>query len=345
MYYWPLLTIDGQGKHKGCQCNPEDKVIVDSDDSKAQKVIDAAIAAIKKPKPKPEPKVECPGDPSAVPSKFFLDQTSKDFCKTVMEDLKQSRGSGLSVYDIKGNKIPNLRRRGGSVIERSPPENIDNYGNYRISLGYDPKDGECLVDKEDLCRNAYKTLVQSNCMCRKPPPESLIGHVRGRAGILTRGTTGGQNHGSAGDRLFEDASVDVGCGKFSWSVIDTTKKKDPAPPKIELGKRECHDSHNHKDVQPEAQQSYADMACGSMTKDDKTLKAGDKPLFYGPPGAFGNSWILSYQISWIEGCDKVKEQNTKFPLKDDHDVTCTSLMKGNYKECKSDIHEPHGPRS
>ena len=47
--------------------------------------------------------------------------------------------------------------------KRAPPENIDNYADYRFHLGYEKQDGDCLVDKEDLCRNAYQELVNSNC--------------------------------------------------------------------------------------------------------------------------------------------------------------------------------------
>lgn len=335
--------MEKQGETKGCMCNPEYVEIIETYDAEFQKVIDEAPAAIdeerNKPQPKPEPKIECPGDLTNVPSEFFLDQTSKGFCEKVMEDLETS--SGPDHYDIKGQKIPTLRRR-------SPPESIDNYMDYRVSLHYDNQDGECLVGEEDLCRNAYEALVQSPCMYTRTLPHPLK-YMHDRAGILTRTTTGGQNHGSAGDRMSEEASIDVGCGTFKWFVKKPPgsappPQEDPPPeekppPEISLGKQECHERHKHPDVLEDEQGQNSGWACNIKAK-GKSMKAGDEKILWRNFPASG-SGHHTFEISWIKDCDdRIKTQSLEFPLEGDDSLTCTSLMRDNYKKCKSEIHIP-----
>ena len=38
--------------------------------------------------------------------------------------------------------------------KRAPPENIDNYKDYSFFIGYEHQDGDCIVDKVNLCENA-----------------------------------------------------------------------------------------------------------------------------------------------------------------------------------------------
>ena len=147
--------------------------------------------------------------------------------------------------------------------------------------------------------------------------------------------------------MFEDASIDVGCGTFKWAVDGPPKEDDeggneggdeppppppPAPEKPKLGERKCHDEHDHKDVKKGNQKTHAEMAC--KYHKDMTMKPGDEPLMYSPPGMMGNDWPQIYKISWIEGCDMVEEQDAKLPLEDDHESSCSRLLIDNYALCK-----------
>ena len=115
-----------------------------------------------------KPKIECPLPISNAPSEFFLDKTSKSFCEEVMKDLGRER---LPVpYDINGNKRRLLKALMATEQQskqplrgRAPPEVPDTYLDYTFFLSYEPGDGECLVEKSNLCRNAWDPLVKSNC--------------------------------------------------------------------------------------------------------------------------------------------------------------------------------------
>lgn len=154
-----LITLP-KGDTKDCACNPGYDEAATTDEPNVGLAIAEALGAIEESTPK-EPVIECPGGLSNAPSEFFIKQTSKSFCEDVMGNLDSSHGP--TAYSIKGDKIPILKNKLLQVTKRSPPENIDNYGDYRFFLSYEKKDGECLVDKEDLCRNAYENLVHSNC--------------------------------------------------------------------------------------------------------------------------------------------------------------------------------------
>lgn len=145
--------------------------IIDSPKLDVQKFLESSHKKGGDKSNKPKPKTECPGDASDVPSKWFLNQTSVDFCKVVMGDLKKPRPS--RVYDVRGNSLPRLKSRshGGTMVDkRTPPENIERYKDYRVTLMYEPLEGDCMVDKENLCKNAYEKLVESNCKCNEIAP-------------------------------------------------------------------------------------------------------------------------------------------------------------------------------
>ena len=193
-----------QGKDEGCVCNPEYKAVIGHYEGGAQKVIDEALEAIDEnpdpppeddeddsepppeddegkpdPPPGPKPKTECPGDPTDLPSEFFLDQTSTDFCKKVMEDVGKPRENYS--YDVKGKRLEDKKRRRSTtwVTKRSPPVKTDSYMDFRINLSYKPQDGDCLVDEKDLCKNAYRKLVESNCKFQQEgitPSPVCVGH-------------------------------------------------------------------------------------------------------------------------------------------------------------------------
>ncbi|KAF4828739.1 hypothetical protein CGCTS75_v007235 [Colletotrichum tropicale] len=309
-----------EGKTKGCSCFPSIVTQVTiSDIVFDQAVLDALKNIKEEPQqpPQPEISIECPGELTNVPSKFFLDSTSKTFCERVMNDIGAPQGP--TPYDISGNEIPRLKaalatqqqtKRG--FVRRTPPENIDNYQDYTIFLSFLPLDDECQVDDEDVCRSAWDKLVKSNC---------------------------GSNHGSAGDRMFRKASIDVGCGNFTWEV---EKMAEPAPepapeptpepaPKPTLGIRECNKQYEHLDVNGEAQKRWSFIGC-SLDARNKKMKEGDGDIhWYGRHAPDRGNW----RIHWINGCKEAVEQSAEFPIEGDKSITCESIMRDNYLSCNN----------
>lgn len=142
--------------------------------------------------------------------------------------------------------------------------------------------------------------------------------------------TGGSNHGSAGDRMFVEASIDVGCGNFTWNVVEpfgSSPKPKPKPkPKPSLGKRDCHDRHKHIDVRKQSQKFWSEKGC-RIFGDERSLKAGDEAKEW-------SSRPMQYRVSWIDGCDSVEEQSIEFPVEGDENISCASIMEANYVDCK-----------
>lgn len=131
--------------------------------------------------------------------------------------------------------------------------------------------------------------------------------------------------------MAKKASVDVGCGKFTWEVQKRIGT-DP-PPKITFGERKCHERHDHPDVHAPHQDQWSHIGCKWYAA-GKTMKAGDKEIYWTPPAALPDAY-QSYRISWIEGCDIVDEQDVWNPLPDDENITCGVIMNNNYHKCKS----------
>lgn len=273
-----------KGKDKDCKCNPKVNDISESFNFQDVKTIWETLDKLDK--AEEEPRIECEPPLSDAPSQWFGDIT-KNFCPDAM---KMEHGYGPVAYDVDGNKIPLLKAR-------SPPEHKSNYKDYKFFVEYKPKDEKCLMDKKDICEKAYERLVKSNC---------------------------GSNHGSAGNRLYVNAKIDVGCGVFSWKV--EKPKPAPPPPPPALGDIDCHDHQKKHDVHDGAQEVWSKYGC-----EDKTMKPGDKEIYWSIPGAFGD-WYQEYKITWAKDCDRFKEQNIDKPLSD-NDITCATIMRDNYKKC------------
>ncbi|KAK1999299.1 hypothetical protein LX36DRAFT_632705 [Colletotrichum falcatum] len=302
--------VCSEGESKGCICDPKVvDVVTIFDVNFNQAILEAMDDLSRSPE---QPRTECPGGPSNVPSEFFVDKTSSTFCEEVMKDLSKEVTDAGTAYDINGNKIPRLRMSkvtGGlreskrSLSARAPPENSDSYLDYKFYMSYTPKDRECVLPKEGLCSNAYEALVKSPC---------------------------GTNHGSAGNRMFYDASVDVGCGKFTWKI---EKPEEPLP-KPTLGQRECHKEHSHYDVHDNQQKAWSSNGCGWYAASHK-MKAGDEEIYWHPIGLAAD-YHQNYKISWIDGCETgVSEQDVYSPIKGDDSVTCESIMRANYVSCNN----------
>ncbi|KAM0332536.1 hypothetical protein ACHAQA_002819 [Verticillium albo-atrum] len=309
----PVAT-DGPGDGKDCECRTDTKESVTYVDVEIEQAVIAVTNALKD---KPQvPRIECPNDISNVPSKYFVEKTSPGFCGDVMSDLASERLP--TAYDIYGNKIPLLKAVVAAVDsndltrrylgKRSPPTNPDNYLDYRFFLSYTPGSGDCLVPKEDLCKNAFEELVKSNC---------------------------GSNHGSVGDVMFVDSSIDVGCGTFAWKV-DKLPEAPPPEPELTLGERKCSDAYSHHDVHDGQQEGWTNTYCRWMT-DGVLLKEGDEKLqhMYMHPIGPGQDLHQNFDISWIEGCKHDDGQKADFPIPGDDSITCNSIMRANYKECNN----------
>ncbi|KAL9110258.1 MAG: hypothetical protein Q9227_005165, partial [Pyrenula ochraceoflavens] len=290
-----------KGKSQDCECNPKAVDHTSNYDVIFDQVILKALDDLDK--KLEDPVIDCPPPFGEVPSQWFVDDTAKNFCNSVMSNRESH--AGPTGYDIDGNKIPLLKeaklasdgklRKRTTLTKRTPPLTKDDYKDFKFFLEYEPEDGECLVPDDDLCRNAYRTLVQSNC---------------------------GTNPGPVNNVMVPKSSIDVGCAKFSWTVEDPPK---PAP-KPELQPRQCHDSHSMDDVH----KSSVDLWSGYGCK-DQTMKAGDKDIYWHPIG--WSDLNTNYKISWIDGCTVAKEQNVLHPI-EGSDVNCQQLLKDNYYLCK-----------
>ncbi|SPO03138.1 uncharacterized protein DNG_05820 [Cephalotrichum gorgonifer] len=290
--------VCSEGDSKGCLCNPEYEEVVTTFDVNIQRIFDEALEAIGDGSSGPtKPTIECSDEATDVPSEFFLDKTSKEFCQYAMENLDDRYGP--IAYDIEGNAIPIKNK---ALAGRSPPEKTDYYLKYNIFLGYEGKDGDCLVPKEDLCRNAYEALVRSNC---------------------------GTNHGSANNRMFSKASIDIGCGRFTWEVhkqFGTDNRPD-----ISLGKRTCHESHGQDAIHDTPQAYWAAYGCEYFVK-SKTMKPGDASNYWHPIGELADL-NSNYKISWIDGCTKVSSQDINYAVDGSgKSFNCTEIMAANHQE-------------
>jgi hypothetical protein len=128
--------------------------------------------------------------------------------------------------------------------------------------------------------------------------------------------------------MFVDATIDVGCGTFSWSV-EKPSEPESEPAKPTVSSRECHDAHNHYDVHADWVDAWSSLHC---KPNSGKMKAGDKEIYWHP---LGGDYHQNYKISWIEGCTVATEQNVTFPIEGDEGVTCANLLRDNYYRCKS----------
>jgi hypothetical protein len=148
--------------------------------------------------------------------------------------------------------------------------------------------------------------------------------------LLTAHAPGGSNRGNALNRLYVDATIDTGCGEFSWHVDAPPLEETPPPPppaKPTLGPRVCHDAHKHQDVQKAWVDTWSLFGCKLSEK----MKAGDKEIYWHP---VGGEYEQNYKISWIEGCTVAQEQSVEHPIEDDQSIYCGDLFKLNYYNCK-----------
>ena len=320
-----MLTKIRKGSTKGCPCNPvTENRITYSDKNFNQAVLEALSDLAKLPAENKEPGIRCDESGSAVTSEFLVEKTANGFCADAMKDLNNN--AGPTAYDIDGNKLPLLKLatvEGGLTKRRvAPLEKTETYKDYKFFLAYKHDVGECRLPKEDLCKNAYRKLVASKCESTRPtpmPPEMQ----------LTARFAGGSNDGIALNRMLFEASIDTGCGTFSWRV----QAPPPPPAKLTLTTRGCHNTHPHKDVQKANVDIWNSYGC--KLEPGKKIKAGDKDIYWHPISLAGGGIDGSnFKVSWVEGCTAAKEQSVEYPIEGDQSVNCGDLLKLNYYNCK-----------
>ncbi|KAG8354468.1 hypothetical protein FVEN_g7825 [Fusarium venenatum] len=295
-----------EGNSKGCKCNPKGEEVIHVFDNDFENMILFALGNLNGPDDPGEPEITCPDEFSDVPSLFF-GGVADGFCDYIKDNFDDENKDLL--FDINGGKIPVLSRRSTELARRAPPEDRDNYLDYKFAVSWIPREGQCLFDRDNMCTEAFKMLIQEQ-PC-------------------------GQNHGSAQNRMTVDAKIGVGCGEFKWNVVAPDEPKpqpqpEPQPEPPALGSQECYDRHSHRDVKDSDQGTQATIGCSNFAK-DKKIKAGDNEVYWHPIGIAGPSH-LNYKISWKEGCNQFEEQSLNDPVDGE---TCYSLMRANYKSCNN----------
>lgn len=134
--------------------------------------------------------------------------------------------------------------------------------------------------------------------------------------------------------MTEVATIDVGCGEFGWQV---QKGPGSEPSEPLLKDRQCNDAKKKHDVHDGAQENWARIGCDGYA--DTTITSDSKKIYWSIPGALGD-WYQNFQISWIEGCDLIDEQNGGKPIPDD-EITCFDIMRDLYKGCKLSAENPN----
>lgn len=90
----------------------------------------------------------------------------KDFCPDAMKSKDGISAAGRA-YDIYGDQIPTLKMALAVSTQdnkkRSPPESQDSYEDYRFFLHWEPSEGECMLDKENLCEEAFEVMRKARC--------------------------------------------------------------------------------------------------------------------------------------------------------------------------------------
>lgn len=132
--------------------------------------------------------------------------------------------------------------------------------------------------------------------------------------------------------MFKHASVDVGCGEFTWQV-----EKPPKPErKISLGKRKCHESHNHQEVHKTEVDVWSRHGCqeGRTMNPDSEAHHWKPQRPLAPIGGLKYDYYQNFKVSWIDGCEARKEQNVQFPTEDDRSITCEKVLAENYMSCE-----------
>ncbi|KAK8016932.1 hypothetical protein PG993_015121 [Apiospora rasikravindrae] len=251
--------------------------------------------------PNDGPAKDCPGDLSEFPGNVFYKDKGvpAKFCAEVSKDTKKPLEWMVNSYGEQAKRLG----------ARTPPPNPDTWKDYRITLMWNPREGENDVCSED-CTGAFDAFRGSEC-----------------------NPTGG-----FGQTMKLNATVDVECGRYSYQIQAPPKPPTkPSPPKAPMTVEsvQCRDkpTSHHGDVSHGGQDRWAKWVCSDKNGwNGVKLKAGDKPLSWTPTQESRDA-LLTYKVSWVDGCvTDVDFQSVSEPVKG---ASCYQIFRDNYIKCKN----------
>lgn len=253
-----------------------------------------AAKATPTPAPKSDPKCDETAL-SGVPYNVFGGTTGSvfgNFCNTVGKAQQTKLTWNV---DSSGKQKTTTRRR----HRRTPPPNPNSYTSFNFELDWAPTSGACNTD----CNSAYQKIATSPC-----------------------GHQGGEQNG-----MTASASLDVGCGTYSYKITGSNVPTPEGPPAPSLSAQYClplDDFGSHGDIEPEWQAEYTGLACANSANEN--FKPGDQINW----NTTTNGVPYNYNIWWKDGCtSSVSPMNVYQPLVGNKEVNCIKIMQNNYKNC------------
>lgn len=215
--------------------------------------------------------------------------------------------------DSSGKKSNFIKRDVPHFLEkRTPPVNSKSYTKFKTTLMFAPTGaGTCTKS----CKDAFYKISQGKC-----------------------GTMGNEQN-----MMATNGALDVGCGTYSYEVRWTGQK--------EIQKQHCHGKDEfpgHTDTQT-SEGVWKDLlwkACGASKREElKVIKGKKTDVDYvatKESGNFNDPHDYKFSVYWVDGCELDggdTEQSHTYPLGKDYrykgkEVTCESLLRGNFLECK-----------
>ncbi|KAF2187303.1 hypothetical protein K469DRAFT_570267 [Zopfia rhizophila CBS 207.26] len=264
--------------------------------------MDASISAQYGPKATPGPKADpkCNTDAlSGIPNNVFNGASSNvygKFCDTIGRASQKELTWNV---DASGNQKANSRRRND---KRTPPPNPKGYGSFNFELKWRPGSGSC----NSNCYDAYSRIAQSTCGAQ--------GNMR--------------------TMMTAEASLDVGCGTYSYKITGPDVPKPNGPPPTTVSAQYCYPADvfgKHGDIQESFLNQYIGFACAGSA--NKNFKAGDKSNW----NTTTNGVPYNFNIWWKDNCKTDADNlNAYQPLANNKGANCMDLMKGNFKNCNND---------
>ena len=259
----------------------------------------ATSASTPTPAPKSDPKCD-DNALSGVPYNVFSSSAGNVYSKFCDAVGKAQQTKLTWTVDSSGNQKTSSSRRSGHD-RRTPPPNPSAYSSYNFELDWAPASGSCNTD----CSDAYSAIANSPC-----------------------GHQGGEQNG-----MTASASLDVGCGSYSYKITGPQVPPPAGPPAPTLSVQYCYPASsfgNHGDIEPDFQSEYTGYACANSVHEN--YGPGDKLNWH----TTTNGVPYTYNIWWKDGCtSSVNPMNVYQPLASNKDANCLNLMLDNYKNCES----------
>ena len=131
-------------------------------------------------------------------------------------------------------------------------------------------------------------------------------------------------------------SLDVGCGTYSYEITNEDAPAIQEPPKPSLTAQYCFPSDafgEHGDVSPDWQAEYSGEACVGTAL--RSIKKDDPSTFINW-NTTTNKVPYKYSVTWEPNCESSEtEMNLYQPMPGNEDANCMSMMRNNFKNCKS----------